>query len=50
MREHSLPKPPDTRRVMPPDWLADLRTILFDGSGPAEGRLEAFLDRLERRP
>jgi hypothetical protein len=50
MREHPLPTPPDVRRATPADWIADLRSILFDGTGPAENRLEAFLDRLERRP
>jgi hypothetical protein len=50
MRDHPLPTPPDTRRATPPEWLSDLRSILFDGTGPSESRLEAFLDRLERRP
>jgi hypothetical protein len=50
MRNHTLPPPSYARRGTPPDWLADLRSILFDGTGTAENRLEAFLDRLERRP
>jgi hypothetical protein len=50
MRDHPLPAPPDPRRATPPEWLSDLRSILFDGTGPAESRLEAFLDRLEQRP
>ena len=50
MRDLSLPTPHrDDRRPTPPDWLLELRTILFDGTGTAEGRLETFLDRLERR-
>jgi hypothetical protein len=50
MREHPFPtRPPEERRPTPSDWLTELRTILFDGSGPAESRLEHFLDRLERR-
>jgi hypothetical protein len=39
---HDHPRP--TR----PDWLADLTSILFGGTGPAI-RLDAFLDRLEGR-
>jgi hypothetical protein len=49
MRDHPFPTPPDDRRAVPSDWLAELRAILFDGTGPAENRLESFLDRLERR-
>jgi hypothetical protein len=50
MRDHPLPPPPDVlRQPTPADWLIELRSILFDGAGPAETRLETFLDRLERR-
>jgi hypothetical protein len=50
MRDHPFPTvPPEERRPMPSDWFVELQTILFDGSGPSDGRLERFLDRLERR-
>lgn len=51
MRERPSRTPPaEQPQPSPSDWMSDLRTILFDGTGPAESRLEHFLDRLERRP
>ena len=50
MREHTLPlRPPEEPRLRTLDWMAELRHILFDGTGPSESRLEQFLDRVERR-
>ena len=50
MREHILPlRPSDEQRPRAGDWMAELRHILFEGTGPAESRLEQLLDRLERR-
>lgn len=50
MRDHPLPTPPaDDRRMTPADWLTELRHILFEGTGPAEARVETLLDRMERR-
>ena len=50
MREHPFDRPRDDR---PPqtghDLLNELRDILFQGPGPSESRLEAFLDRMENR-
>lgn len=42
---------PRAERPLPAqnDWLIELRDILFQGTGPSESRLEAFLDRMENR-
>jgi hypothetical protein len=51
MRDHPSRMPPaEEPRPSPSDWMTELRTILLDGAGPGESRLEHFLDRLERRP
>lgn len=50
MREQPFPMPPaEEPRLLPSDWLTELRQILVDGAGPSESRLEQFLDRVERR-
>lgn len=50
MREHPFPTPRAERPQAPQnDWLIELRDILFGGTGASEGRLEAFLDRMENR-
>jgi hypothetical protein len=50
MRELSFDRPRDDRpQPTGHDWLNELRDILFQGTGTSESRLEAFLDRMERR-
>lgn len=50
MREHAFPTPPaEEPRLHPTDWIAEIRHILFDGTGPSESRLESLLDRVEQR-
>ena len=41
---------PHDRRTELGFCLDEMRAILFEGTGPAESRIEALLDRIERRP